>query len=196
MSAMTVNPPSTAAVHAETLLQRARRQDAGAWAEIYDQYYPRIYAFLLTRVRDRALAEDLAADVFVNALRAIASYEDRGFELAAWLFRIAHNRLTDHLRRTMVRGSDSLDELEEEQDISLLAGQDAEPAHGEAMDLRRALEQLNPTQRQVIHLRFMEGLTSEQVARIMGKSAGAIKILQYRALKTLKRLLTEKPQSL
>ncbi len=94
-------------------LERARQLDANTWSQICDQFYPRVYAFLLTRVRDGMLAEDLAADVFVDALRAISSYEERGFGLATWLFRIAQNRLTDHIRRSAIRTRDSLDTLGE-----------------------------------------------------------------------------------
>ncbi len=176
----------------KTFLQRARRLDADAWSELYDRYYPRIYAFLLTRVRDGMLAEDLAADVFVNALRAIASYEERGLGLAAWLFRIAQNRLIDHLRRAGLRSSDSLDELDQDEALADDNNPILDPTHSARLDLNHALERLSPEQRQVVHLRFIEELTSEQVAHVMGKSEPAVKIMQHRALKTLKQLMHQK----
>src|SRR2546430_2742623 len=96
----------------ESLVRRAQRQDREAWSTIYDQVYPRIFGFLMTRLHDSMLAEDLASDVFVNALKAISTYEERGLELNAWLFRIAHNKLIDHYRRAGVRQHSSLDEFE------------------------------------------------------------------------------------
>jgi RNA polymerase sigma-70 factor (ECF subfamily) len=171
-----------------TLLKRARHFDREAWSTIYDQNYPRVYAFLVTRVRDGMLAEDLAADVFVNALRSIDSYEERGLGLAAWLFRIAHNRLIDHYRRAGVRPSTSLDELEPENGAGVDLEMPSASVH-EQIDLQKALLQLNDEQQQVIHLRFVEGFTSEQVASVMSKSIGAVKIIQHRALKTLKKCL-------
>ncbi len=165
-----------------TLLRRAQQRDPAAWAELFDQFYPRVYAFILTRVRDHMLAEDLAADVFVNALRAIASYEDRGLGLISWLFRIAQNRIIDHLRRSVPRTPNHLDDFSEQ-----LADPQASPIRSENLDLRTALERLSPDQRQVIHLRFVEDMTSAQVAHVIGKSEGAVKIIQHRALKSLKQ---------
>ena len=164
------------------LLKRARRLEASAWSEIYDQFYPRVYAMLLTRVHDSMLAEDLAADVFVNAMRAIHTYEDRGIGLAAWLFRIAQNRLTDHYRRTRI----PMDELTE------MASADEAQMLPIDLDVQQALERLNPEQRQIIHLRFIEGLTSQQVGQVMGKTEAAIKIAQHRALKRLKQMLNKR----
>ncbi len=178
-----------------TLLARAQQLEPDAWTEIYDQFYPRIYGFLLTRVRDGMLAEDLAADVFVNALRAIPSYEERGLGLAVWLLRIAHNRLIDHLRQSGSQASDSLDEQDLVERIAEDTGKLQESQLSDSIDLQTAVQQLNSDQRQVIHLRFVEGLTSQQVASILGKSEAAVKIIQHRALKALKAMLIQKPVS-
>jgi RNA polymerase sigma-70 factor (ECF subfamily) len=147
----------------------------------------------MARVHDSMLAEDLAADVFVNALRAIASYEERGLTLAAWLFRIAHNRLIDHYRRSGSRATSSLDEIETDNNPELAAHAHTDTTSGERLDLQHALQQLTADQRQIVHLRFIEGLTSGQVAKIMSKSEGAVKIVQHRALKALKHLLGREP---
>jgi RNA polymerase sigma-70 factor (ECF subfamily) len=167
----------------DSLLRRAQHLEPAAWSEIYDQLYPRVYAFLLTRVHDAMLAEDLAADVFVNALRAIGSYEDRGLGLTAWLFRIANNRLKDYYRRQAVRPQEDLETIEE-----------TLGAHGDVplpveFDLQTALQHLKPEQRQILHLRFVEGLTSVQVAQVLDKTEAAVKIAQHRALKALRLIL-------
>src|ERR1700737_4538207 len=174
------------------LLRRAQRQDREAWSTIYGRFYPRVFAFLMTRLHDSMLAEDLAADVFLNALKAISTYEDRGHGLTAWLFRIAHNRLIDHYRRSGVQQSTSLDDYEQSDSIPayppfLVDGIDAEEIHIES-----AIRSLGNDQRQVIHLRFVEGLTSSEVAIILGKSLASVKILQHRALTALKKALGSK----
>ncbi len=176
-------------VDESTLLQRAQALDPEAWSGIYDQYYPRVYAFLMARVRDGMLAEDLAADVFVNALRAIASYEERGVGFAAWIFRIAHNRLIDHYRRSSARLTSSMDEVGNDESDSSVDLTNADKLSSDKIDLDKALQKLNAEQQLVIHLRFVEGFTSEQVASILSKSEGAVKITQHRALKALRRFL-------
>ena len=172
-----------------SLLDRARRKDAQAWSHLYDTYYPRIYGFIMARVSDSMLAEDLAADVFISALKAIGSYEERGHGFAAWLYRIAHNRLIDHYRHSGRRESESLDAHD---DDGVLVG-NAPTTGGEPpadhLDLHAAMQRLTPEQRQVVHLRFIEGLTSDQVAGVMSKSTAAVKIIQHRALRLLKRTL-------
>ncbi len=169
------------------LLKRARQNDSAAWSQIYELYYPRIYAFMLTRVRDGMLAEDLAADVFVNALRAIETYEERGLVFAAWLYRIAHNRLIDHYRRNGRTSTDSLDEIDESgdrlADKAIITNGGVDP---ERIDLQAAVGLLSAEQQQIVHLRFIEGMTSEQVADAMNKTVAAVKIMQHRALKALK----------
>ena len=174
-----------------SLVQAAQRLEPEAWNELYNQYYPRIYAFLLTRLRDAMQAEDLAADVFISALRAIRSYEERGLGFSAWLFRVAQNRLTDHLRRSRLRASDNLDDWSERlSDDDAVSGASA---RADRMDVQRALDRLTVDQRQVIHLRFLDGMTSQEVASVLGKSEASVKITQHRALRAMKQLLSQEP---
>jgi RNA polymerase sigma-70 factor, ECF subfamily len=180
----------------ESLLRCAQRQDREAWSTIYDQFYPRVYAFLMTRLRDSNLAEDLASDVFVNALKAISTYEERGLELTAWLFRIAHNRLIDHYRRCSIRQSTSLDDFEQGEATASSHSTKPECLDPDKIDIEIALRALGDDQRQVIHLRFVEGLTSGEVAAVLGKSLASVKILQHRALKALKKALGSKEAEL
>jgi RNA polymerase sigma-70 factor (ECF subfamily) len=175
-----------------SLLRRAQRQDREAWSTIYDQFYPRIYAFLMTRLHDSMLSEDLASDVFVNALKAISSYEERGLELTAWLFRIAHNKLIDHYRRSGVRQNTSLDEFEQGDSDADFPSPNSNGIDPDKIDVENALRELGVDQRQVIHLRFVEGLTSSEAAAVLGKSPASVKILQHRALIALKKALGSK----
>lgn len=170
------------------LIQRAKNGDPAAFAEIYDRHQPAIYRYVFYQVGDTATAEDLTADVFVRLVERIDSFTYRGHPLLAWLYTIARNLITDHRRRAGRSLSVPLDER-------LVASQvDLE----ETVDLRltqhrlaAAIAHLTEEQRQVILLKFVEGLDNKTVAQILSKSVGAIKALQHRALAALHRILEQ-----
>ena len=132
----------------------------------------------------------------MNALKAISTYEERGLELTAWLFRIAHNKLIDHYRRCSIRQSTSLDEFEQGEATASSHSTKLDGLDPDKIDIEIALRALGDDQRQVIHLRFVEGLTSGEVAAVLGKSLASVKILQHRALKALKKALGSKEAEL
>jgi RNA polymerase sigma-70 factor (ECF subfamily) len=169
------------------LLKRARAYDPDALAELYDRYSPRMYAYVYRRVSDAALAEDLTGELFLRMLRAIRNDQAWGDSFIAWLYRVAHNLVVDHYRRQPAVPSQSLDES--------LAAPDGDPSvvAEDAMArerLRAAIGRLTPDQQEVLALRFGEGLTAAETARIMEKSTGAVEALQHRALAALRRILT------
>jgi RNA polymerase sigma-70 factor, ECF subfamily len=150
-------------------------------AEMYDTHAPRIFRYIYHRLGDQAVAEDLTSEVFVRFLRARAAPED----LAAFLFRMAHNLIVDYLRYH--RSTQLLDE-------NLVADQ-SDPAHlvedeMKRARLRRVIARLTAEQQQVIVLKFLEGFSNEEIARVLEKSVGAVKALQYRGLATLRDLLS------
>ena len=167
------------------LIQRAKEGDPAALAEIYDRYQPAIYRYIFYRVGDAATAEDLTSEVFV---RMVESFDDFTCSrpLLAWLYTIARNLVIDHYRSA---GKTIMVPLSEK----LVAN--TPPPEGAAeltLDQRRlvaAIEQLTEDQRQVIILKFFEGLDNETVAKILGKPYGAVKSLQHRALESLRRIL-------
>jgi len=170
-------------------VQRAQHLDERALASIYEQFYPRVYSYALLQTGDVAMAEDIASDVMLKVLEALPRYRFRGAPLAAWIYRIAHNCVMDHHRRRKRRPEVSLDEArpplaahnpESRTDVSL-----------QRQDLQRALQCLTAEQRQVVILRFLHGLDTRTIAQVMGRSQGAVKSLQHRALKALERLLAE-----
>jgi RNA polymerase sigma-70 factor (ECF subfamily) len=166
------------------LLGRAQRGDRDAFAALYRANVQAIFRYILHRVGDAALAEDFTADVFVRALKSLATYEDQGKPLVAWLYRIAHARVVDHYRRVGRRPvEDDIDEgsevaVQPDMDQSLLRRQMAQM-------LRQAITGLTDEQQQVVVLRFVEGCSLEDTAQVMGKNANAIKALQHRALRSL-----------
>jgi RNA polymerase sigma-70 factor (ECF subfamily) len=165
------------------LLAQAQHGDADAFARLYRENVQAIFRYIVHRVGDTQLAEDLTADVFTRALQGLAQYRDQGRPFIAWLYRIAHARVVDHYRRASRRPpeSDVDDEplaVETDMDSALLRRQAARTLH-------QAISTLTADQQQVIILRFIEGYRIETVAELMGRQPNAIKALQFRALRTL-----------
>ena len=168
------------------LLERAKRYDEAALGELYDQYAPRIYAYIYSRLGDAQLAEDLTGDVFVRLMGAIQSERFWRTSFQAWLYRIAHNLVVDTFRRHRPTADVELNEqlATSQDDVPSLVAQRLSYRH-----LRAAIADLTPDQQQVLALRFGEGMTARQAADVMRKSTGAIEALQHRALARLRRLL-------
>ncbi len=171
----------------ETVAERLKRRDPEAWAEVYEEYFPRIYRYVAARVQDRSMAEDLAEQVFLKALEASPSFKWRGAPISSWLFRIARNQVIDYHRTEKSGRSLPLSESL----VSDAVG--PEVAAERNWEIRRAIEavgQLTQAQRDVIELRFAGELSTAEVAEILGKSQGAVKVLQHSALTALRKKLT------
>ncbi len=154
--------------------------DASHLSEIYDLNAPRVYRYVYHRLGDGRVAEDLTSEVFVRFLRAGANPDN----VTAFLYRMAHNLIVDYYRRH--QPTVPLDD-----DIP---SDSADPAHLAELEmerywLRRALQRLTPDQQQAVVLRYLEGLSNEEIAHVIGKPVGAVKALQHRGLTTLKTLL-------
>jgi RNA polymerase sigma-70 factor (ECF subfamily) len=173
----------------ETLVRRARR-DAAAFGELYERYADRIYNYVLYRVGEVPEAEDLTARVFYRALGHIHEYETRGAPFAAWLYRIAHNLVANWYRDRSRRKNIRLD------DIGLLAERGDGPhqraeQNEETQTLLRAIRKLPAERQQLLILKFGEELSNEEIARLMGRTEGAIKSLYHRTLVMLREELAE-----
>ena len=146
------------------------------FAELYEQNFERVYAFVARRVRDRAEAEDVVSDVFYKALKGIDGYEERdGVPFVAWLYRIATNVLHDRARRSgREMPIDDVDVPVVDDDVE------------RRVLLFRLVDTLPPAQRDVIVKRFAEQRSIADVARQLGRSEGAVKQLQLRALESLR----------
>lgn len=168
------------------VIERARGGDRSAFAELYDAHCDAVYRYILYRVREPSDAEDLTSEVFTRAFANIHRYRWQGKSFLAWLYTIARNAVTDRRRRQ--RPTVDLD------DAYGLA-EDGPTAHdravrGEQVDaLRGAVKHLTSEQQEVLVLRFIENMTSRQVAKVLGKNEGAIRALQFRALGRLRKLL-------
>jgi RNA polymerase sigma-70 factor (ECF subfamily) len=171
----------------ESLVRRAQQHDQEAFAQLYEEYFDKIYRYVALKIGDRMEAEDITQQVFLNAIKAISSFRWRGIPFSAWLFRIAHNQVVDYLRRKTKRPTMPLDEslVASDHDPQLIAGRklDIERLHS-------ATGKLTPAQQEVISLRFAGELPIAQVAQIMGKSEGAVKALQHSAIVALRKTLS------
>ena len=168
------------------LVQRAKEGDPAAFAELYDRYQPAIYRYIFYRVDDTATAEDLTSEVFVRLVERIDRFTYRGRPLLAWLYTIARNLVMDHHRRAgrsvplSPDASEVADMPDPEETVEGTLAQQR---------LAAALSCITADQREVIILKFIEGLDNEVVAHMLGRSVGAVKALQHRALAALRRVM-------
>jgi RNA polymerase sigma-70 factor, ECF subfamily len=164
----------------ESLLVEAAQQDPARFAQLYELNFERVYAYVARRVQSRADAEDLTAEVFHHALAHITKFEWRGIPFAAWLFRIAANLIFDRAKR-------SGREVANESDIDAAQLNAVEAAEVERRaTLFKLVRTLPSEQRRVVELRFVEQKSIKEVAREIGKTEGAVKQLQFRALTNLR----------
>lgn len=167
------------------LLQRARRFDIDALAQIYDQYSPRVYRYAFRLLGNSDLAEECVAETFGRFLTVLHDKKGPTRYLQAYLYRIAHNWVTDQYRREpSIMPLDSVATFADSVTPHQLAD-----AHERKERTRIALASLTPDQRQVIVLKFLEDFSNEEIAEALGKPVGAVKSLQHRALAALGRLL-------
>ncbi|MFG3341605.1 sigma-70 family RNA polymerase sigma factor [Glycomyces sp. NPDC048151] len=176
------------------LVARAQDGDPSAFGEIYDRYNETVYRYIYFRVNNAQLAEDLASETFLRALRRISSFSWQGRAFGAWLVTIARNLVVDHFKsgryRLEIVKPDVLGTDSPETDPTT----SPETAALEKLTnatLLTAVKKLNPDQQECIVLRFLQGFTVAETARTMGKNEGAVKALQYRAVRTLARLLPD-----
>lgn len=176
------------------LVAQAIAGDRDAFATLYNEHRPAVFAYLLRKTGDRALAEDLTQDVFVRALRRIDTFQIRhGANFAGWLATIARNIHLDHVKLSRTRLEVPVGEMADgdERDRSAEASALREFDVAEARDaVTSALLALTPYQRKCVELRFLRGLSVPETAAALGKGLGATKTLQFRALRVMQSALT------
>jgi RNA polymerase sigma-70 factor (ECF subfamily) len=169
------------------LVTHAQRGDVNSLGRLYDRHRESIFRYLWIRLDDRQLAEDLTGDVFMRMLDALPRYQMKGLPFRAWLYRIAHNLMIDHFRKLNHQAAMPLEIAEEQK-----AGDDPDRAIEQILmseRLQTALMDLEPTQCDVVTLRFLVGLSLQETALTVGKTEAAVKALQHRGLGSLRRAL-------
>jgi RNA polymerase sigma-70 factor (ECF subfamily) len=175
---------SDAELEAERELVAAAQRDRAAFAALYERYVDRIYTYVLTLTKNRETAEDVTAATFAKALEELPRFQWRGVPYSAWLYRVASNLVARQrrrpatlplfLQRLVADTGDPVEEVERRDRAAMV---------------RRAVADLPCDQRQVVLLRFGGGLRNREIAEIMGRSEGAVKLLTFRALTALRRRL-------
>lgn len=172
------------------VVERARDGQPEAFAELYDLYVDRVYRFVLYRVSgDRSLAEDITSEVFVRALRKIKGFTWQGRDVGAWFLTIARNLVLDHFKSGRFRLEMVGADPGEGDATRIVDPEDEALSRVSQADLYRAIHQLGDEQQEVIYWRFLQGYSVAEAAAAMDKTDGAIKALQYRAVKSLYKLV-------
>ena len=172
------------------LVTAAQQGDQQAFGQLYDRYVDVVFRFVLFRVGDRPLAEDITSETFLRALRRISSVSYQGRDVGAWFVTIARNLVLDHVKSSRYRLETTTAEILDS------SADDRGPEHevvqeATAVELMRCVAQLGQDQQECIVLRFMQGLSVSETAAVMGRNEGAVKALQHRAVRRLAQLLPE-----
>ncbi|MFG2822577.1 ECF subfamily RNA polymerase sigma factor, BldN family [Kitasatospora sp. NPDC048365] len=170
------------------LVERAQNGESEAFGRLYDHYADTVYRYIYYRVGSRATAEDLTSETFLRALRRIGTFTWQGRDFGAWLVTIARNLVADHFKSSRFRLEVTTGEMLDSNECERSPEDSVLESLSNAA-LLEAVRRLNPQQQECVTLRFLQGLSVAETARIMGKNEGAIKTLQYRAVRTLARLL-------
>ena len=174
----------------ERLLIAAAQKDPARFMELYEEHFERVYAFVARRLRNRDDAEDVTSEVFRDALANIGKFEYRGAPFASWLYRIASNAIADRWQRAAKEQGTAL--ADDPADDSAHA--DPEQAEHRAR-LFRMVATLPDDQRRVIEMRFAEGRSIAEIAQEIGRTDGAVKQLQFRAIQNLRAGIEKKPRA-
>jgi RNA polymerase sigma-70 factor, ECF subfamily len=171
------------------LLERLQRRDPQALAELYDLYGGMVFRLILRIVRDSGIAEDLVQETFLRAWNRAGAFDSGRGAVGAWLLTVARNRAIDYLRYQNRRTEASLD-LNETEHPALFADMRSNPADFDlARHLKRAMEQLNPQQREAIELAYFEGMSQTEIAQRMAQPLGTVKTWMRRALQQMREAL-------
>jgi RNA polymerase sigma-70 factor (ECF subfamily) len=176
---------SAQAQHQDAVESRLRQGDPATWEWYFETWFPRIYAYAWRLTGNEAASSDIASEAFVRVYRDASRFEHRGHRFSSFLYRVAHDRAVDFLRR---EARSATVKLEDAPDLPVGDGADDRAIQ---QALASAIDALPADQREVILLRFYAGMSGEETARVVGKTANAVRQVQLRALRALRRMLGE-----
>ena len=179
----------------ERLVGRAAGGDYQAFGELYSVYLDRIYLYVCHQVRDKTAAEDITEEIFIKAWEGIKSCKGRESTFLPWLFRVSHNHIIDIYRKQQrelsLQTAVEIDTVADVNDNRLEAEK-----RQEQQQLLSAIGRLPPNQRQIILLKFIEGLDNQELGQVMHKNQGAIRIMQMRALASLRQIIQQSTEEM
>jgi RNA polymerase sigma-70 factor, ECF subfamily len=188
-----VVPGALPGLELAVVIQRAQRKEVAAISEIYARYATSILRFLYARVNERELAQDLTQEVFIRVIKNIGGFEYRDEKsFLAWLYAIAANMLTSYYRR---HGNPATP-LEHQDGFLHTQNTDAVGQVHDRLALEEAMRQLTAEQQRILSLRFFADMSNSEIARVLNRSEGSIKAIQYRALQSLQRILERERERL
>jgi RNA polymerase sigma-70 factor (ECF subfamily) len=171
----------------QATVEAAQLGEAEALGRLYEHYFPRVFRYVVSRLRSNEDAEDVTEEIFLRIIDNIANFEWRGLPFGAWVFRIARNEVVSHVRRQKSRGTTAqlTESIPDE-------GRD----HTEQVEIdltfrvvKQAIEKLPEAQRQVVSLRFVAGLSVAETAQALNKTENNVKVLQHKAIARLQQLM-------
>jgi RNA polymerase sigma-70 factor (ECF subfamily) len=178
----------------QELVRRAQKAP-DAFAKLYDQYYPKIFGYILRRTANLEAAQDITSETFLKALRKLWQFQWRNISFSPWLYRIATNEVNQYFRKAEYKKSVSLEELQE-QGFELISSHDPESElieaqekleqHQDFLEIQKRIVRLPAKYQEVITLRFFEKKQLNEIAEILGKKEGTIKSLLHRAVEKLR----------
>lgn len=178
----------------QELIEKAKTGDSAAFGRLYDQYITQIFRFIVLKVDSRHIAEDITHEVFMSAWQKLPNFKEQGYPFGSWLYTIARHKVIDHYRTK--KGHLSIDD-EAISESSLLQSDDQSDQLFDVSlkltKIKQALSQLTDEQQEVITLRFVNDLQPSEIAHILNKREGTVRIIQHRAIQKLKKILGEHP---
>ncbi|MCL0063891.1 RNA polymerase sigma factor [Dehalococcoidia bacterium] len=176
------------------LVERARN-DAEAFGELYDQYYPKIFGYVLRRTASIESAQDITSEVFLKALKNLGQFRYRGFPFSSWLYRIATNEIANYFRNNkggtfcLEKVSNSISISNPSTETELLEAEAELKRHEDFLILHENLSKLPVKYQEVITLRYFENKHLKEIGEILGKREGTVKSLLHRGLEKLRKLM-------
>jgi RNA polymerase sigma-70 factor (ECF subfamily) len=179
----------------EKELVRQAQRDSGAFAKLYDQYYPKISGYILRRTANLETAQDLTSETFFKALNKLWQFRWRNISFSSWLYKIASNEINQHFRKSEYKKSISLEELQEQgfepisrddPESELIEAQEQLRQHREFREVQDKIVRLPARYQEVIALRFFEQKQIKEISEILGKKEGTVKSLLHRAVERLR----------
>jgi RNA polymerase sigma-70 factor (ECF subfamily) len=179
----------------EKKLVRQAQKDPNAFAELYDQYYPKIFGYVLRRTGDLETAQDITSETFLKALQKLWQFRWRNISFSPWLYKIATNEINQYFRKAQYKKSISLEELEEQgfelvsshdPESELIKAQEELKQYQDFREIQEKITRLPVKYQEVIALRFFEKKQIKEIAEILGKKEGTIKSLLHRAVEKLR----------
>ena len=179
----------------EKELVRQAQKAPDAFAKLYDQYYPKIFGYILRRTANLEAAQDLTSETFLNALRKLWQFQWRNISFSSWLYKIAANEINQYFRKAEYKKSISLEELEEQgfepvspndPESELVEAQEKLKQHQDFLEIQGEIVRLPAKYQEVITLRFFEQKQIKEISEILGKKEGTVKSLLHRAVEKLR----------